>query len=72
MLILTRHVGETLIIGHERIKFTVLGIKQNQVKIGITAPKSVPVDREEIFLKKQIQKANEAKGNNNGNTNNKR
>lgn len=48
MLILTRRVGETLRIGQE-ISVTVLGVKGNQVRIGITAPKDVAVHREEIF-----------------------
>ena len=47
MLILTRRVGETLVIGDE-ITCTVLGIKGNQVRLGIQAPKDVRVDREEI------------------------
>ena len=50
MLILTRKIGEKLVIG-EGIFFTVLGIKGNQVRIGIEAPADVPVHREEIFLK---------------------
>jgi carbon storage regulator len=48
MLILTRRVGETLMIGND-ITVTVLGVKGNQVRVGIGAPKDVPVHREEIF-----------------------
>ncbi len=48
MLILTRRVGETLKIG-EQVDVTVLGVKGNQVRIGIKAPKTVAVHREEIF-----------------------
>lgn len=48
MLILTRRVGETLMIG-ESVSVTVLGVKGNQVRIGINAPKDVAVHREEIF-----------------------
>lgn len=48
MLILTRRVGETLMIG-DNISVTVLGVKGNQVRLGINAPKDVAVHREEIF-----------------------
>ncbi|MBU6210728.1 MAG: carbon storage regulator CsrA [Gammaproteobacteria bacterium] len=48
MLILTRRVGETVMIGHE-VSVTVLGVKGNQVRVGINAPKNVAVHREEIF-----------------------
>lgn len=48
MLILTRRVGETLNIGQD-ITVTVLGVKGNQVRVGVNAPKNVAVHREEIF-----------------------
>ena len=59
MLILTRRVGETLMIG-DSVTVTVLGVKGNQVRIGITAPKEVAVHREEIF--QRIQRDVSGKG----------
>ena len=52
MLILTRRVGETLMIG-DQVTVTVLGVKGNQVRVGISAPKDVSVHREEIFQRIQ-------------------
>ena len=48
MLILTRRVGETLMVGDD-VSITVLGVKGNQVRVGINAPKDIPVHREEIY-----------------------
>ncbi len=56
MLILSRKVGEKLIIG-ENVTVTVLGVKGNQVRIGIDAPAEVQVHREEIFLRIQQERA---------------
>ena len=57
MLILTRRVGETLMIGDE-VTVTVLGVKGNQVRVGVNAPKEVAVHREEIY--DRIKKEQEA------------
>lgn len=52
MLILTRRVGETLRIG-DNVTITVLGVKGNQVRLGVNAPKDVTVHREEIYQRIQ-------------------
>ena len=59
MLILTRRVGETIMVGPE-ITVTVLGVKQNQVRIGIKAPAAVPVHREEIYERIQAERSGDA------------
>jgi carbon storage regulator len=76
MLILTRRVGETVMIGND-VTVTVLGVKGNQVRIGVNAPRDVAVHREEIFerIKREEQdggsntpqrSASSARGNGNG------
>lgn len=60
MLILTRRVGEGLVID-ENTTLTILGVKGNQIRIGVNAPKSVSVHREEIF-KKLKEKGEETSG----------
>ncbi len=61
MLILTRRISESIIVGDD-VKITVLGVKGNQVRLGIDAPKDVSVHREEIYMRIQNE-SNEKNGN---------
>ena len=59
MLILTRRVGETVMIGNE-VTVTVLGVKGNQVRVGVNAPKDVAVHREEIYERIKREEGSES------------
>ena len=61
MLILTRRVGEALMVGDE-VTVTVLGVKGNQVRIGVHAPKHVSVHREEIYERIRAEQQSEPDG----------
>ena len=58
MLILTRRVGETIMIG-EDVAVTILGVTGNQVRVGVNAPKETSVHREEVYERIQQEKRNE-------------
>lgn len=65
MLILTRRVGEKLMIGDD-VEIHVLGVKGNQVRIGVNAPKEVAVHREEIYDRIQLEKEAEEQSDKDG------
>jgi carbon storage regulator len=68
MLILTRRVGETVMIGDD-VTVTVLGVKGNQVRVGVNAPRDVAVHREEIFerIKREVEDGVAPRAQKNGN-----
>ena len=59
MLILTRRIGESIMIG-DNIEITILGVKGGQVRLGTVAPKEISVHRDEIYQRIQAEKQNEA------------
>jgi carbon storage regulator len=61
MLILTRRVGETVMIGND-VTVTILGVKGNQVRVGVNAPRDVAVHREEIFERIKREEGGEGSG----------
>jgi carbon storage regulator len=69
MLILTRRVGETVMIGND-VTVTVLGVKGNQVRVGINAPKNVAVHREEIYERIKREQQGESQGESHGESQN--
>ena len=56
MLILTRRIGESLVIGND-VTITILGVKGNQVRVGVNAPKEISVHREEIYKRIQQERS---------------
>lgn len=66
MLVLTRRVGEVMII-NENIEVVILGVKGNQVKMGINAPKEIPINRQEIQHRIEYEKTLKEYGEINGN-----
>lgn len=61
MLILTRRIGETIMIGHD-VTVTVLGVNHNQVKIGVVAPIQIDVHREEVYVRIIAEKEKQSIG----------
>lgn len=55
MLVLTRKIGQQILVNNGTIKFKVLGVKNDQICLGVLAPEGVDIDREEIFYRKQAQ-----------------
>ncbi len=62
MLVLSRRMYEKIMIDDGRISIQIVGIDRNQIKLGITAPANISVDREELFLEKEASRAKKLEG----------
>lgn len=62
MLILTRRVGETIVIGADDVRVTVVGVKGNQVKLGVLAPDTISIHREEVYERIIEEQLGQAEG----------
>lgn len=60
MLVLTRRIGETIVVG-DNVQVTILGLNGNQIRVGVNAPKDIPIHRQEIYERIQKEKGGTSK-----------